>query len=332
MDDSAGIVERDRLRAGLILRAFVNDLAVVHVQLARVHGIPARGGAHMEVLDPMEVGQRNGKPFSLFRRDKVIDVDGMNRLITGLIATTVAQRFPASGEAGQKDVSHKDHPSGACHDSMCATALHDFTGMLVDRMAPLALCPSLLENLVQFAQHLPSLVGGVMLAQLGSCLVPTQLVDPIPEQLRPTPNMPGELLEVLVEEPISGDGLTLATEQIPMHEIMMLVAWEDAQLNLRVQRRDAGHDRQIIIDIRTPILANGQHVNILLHPLEERFFVIRYLNFFILCLEQLLVFLDAPMSSSHVNPCWNRSFVIIVPPVKRREDKPGQHRLCWLSQ
>jgi hypothetical protein len=54
----------------------------------------------MEVLDPMQVGQRKGKPFSLFRRDKIIDVNRMNRLITGLIATTVAQRFPASGEAG----------------------------------------------------------------------------------------------------------------------------------------------------------------------------------------------------------------------------------------
>jgi len=64
----------------------------------------------MEVLDPMQVGQRKGKPFSLFRRDKIIDVNRMNRLITGLIATTVAQRFPASGEAGEKDVSHKGYP------------------------------------------------------------------------------------------------------------------------------------------------------------------------------------------------------------------------------
>jgi hypothetical protein len=66
----------------------------------------------MEVLDPMQVAQRKGKPFSLFRRDKVIDVNRMNRLITGLIATTVAQRLPASGEAGQKDIGHHYHPSG----------------------------------------------------------------------------------------------------------------------------------------------------------------------------------------------------------------------------
>jgi hypothetical protein len=35
-------------------------------------------------------------------------------LITGLIATTVAQRFIASGEAGQKDISHYDLPSSIC--------------------------------------------------------------------------------------------------------------------------------------------------------------------------------------------------------------------------
>jgi hypothetical protein len=88
----------------------VGDLTVVHVQLAQVHGVPARDGAHVEVLDPMEVGQRKSEPFALFRRDKVIDVDGLNGLITRLIATTVAQRFPASGEAGQKDVGHKGLP------------------------------------------------------------------------------------------------------------------------------------------------------------------------------------------------------------------------------
>jgi hypothetical protein len=88
------------LFAGLVLRAFVDDLAVVHVQLPRVHNVSTRDSLHMQVGNPMEVGQRKGKAFSLFRRDKVIDVDRMNRLITMLIATTVAQRFVASGEAG----------------------------------------------------------------------------------------------------------------------------------------------------------------------------------------------------------------------------------------
>jgi hypothetical protein len=44
----------------------------------------------MKVLEPMQIGQRKGKPFPLFGCNKFIDVDGMNRLITGLIATTVA--------------------------------------------------------------------------------------------------------------------------------------------------------------------------------------------------------------------------------------------------
>jgi hypothetical protein len=106
---AAGGSRATGLGAGLVLRALVDDLAVVHVQLVRVHGVPAGNGLHVEVLDPMEIGQCKGKSFSLFGRDKVIDVDGMNRLITRLIATTVAQWLPASCEAGQKDVSHHDH-------------------------------------------------------------------------------------------------------------------------------------------------------------------------------------------------------------------------------
>jgi hypothetical protein len=111
VSSSIGMVWRDWLRTGLVLRALVDDLAVVHAQLARVHGISTRDGLHMQVVDPMEVRQRKGKAFSLFRRDKLIDINHMNRLITGLIATTVAQRFPASGEAGQKDIGHHDHLS-----------------------------------------------------------------------------------------------------------------------------------------------------------------------------------------------------------------------------
>jgi hypothetical protein len=113
------------LRAGLILRTFVDDLAVVHVQLARIHDLAARDGVHMEVLNPVEVGQCKGQAFALFRRDKVIDIDRMNRLITGLIATTVAQWFVASGEAGQKDVGHHDHPSRLSMPAMAGMLMHD---------------------------------------------------------------------------------------------------------------------------------------------------------------------------------------------------------------
>jgi hypothetical protein len=65
----------------------------------------------MQVLDAMQIGQRKGKPFSLCRCDELIDVDRMNRFSALLVATTVAQRFPASGETGQKDVSHDSYPS-----------------------------------------------------------------------------------------------------------------------------------------------------------------------------------------------------------------------------
>jgi hypothetical protein len=84
------------------------------MQLAWVHGLPARDGSDVKVLDPMQVAQREGKAFALFRRDKHIDINRMNRLITSLIATTVAQRFIASGEAGQKDIGHHGLPSWIC--------------------------------------------------------------------------------------------------------------------------------------------------------------------------------------------------------------------------
>jgi hypothetical protein len=113
------------LFAGLVLRALVDDLAVVHVQLARVHGVSTRDGLHMQVGDPMEVGQRKGKAFSLCRRDKLIDINRMNRLITILIATTVAQWFIASGEAGQKDIGHHDHPSWISMPAMVGMLMND---------------------------------------------------------------------------------------------------------------------------------------------------------------------------------------------------------------
>jgi hypothetical protein len=39
------------LGPGLIRRALVDDLAVIHVQLVRVDGSPTGHGRHMEVLD-----------------------------------------------------------------------------------------------------------------------------------------------------------------------------------------------------------------------------------------------------------------------------------------
>jgi hypothetical protein len=62
----------------------------------RVRDRPTRDGGDMEMLDAVQVGQRKGKPLALFGRDKLIDIDRMNRLIALAIATTVAKRFPAS--------------------------------------------------------------------------------------------------------------------------------------------------------------------------------------------------------------------------------------------
>lgn len=79
----------------------------------------------MEMLDPMEVSQRKGKPFSLFRCDELIDINRVNGLITAWIATTVAQGFVASSEAGQKDISHHDHPSRMRMPALAGMPLND---------------------------------------------------------------------------------------------------------------------------------------------------------------------------------------------------------------
>jgi hypothetical protein len=98
------------LGAGLILRALVDNLAVVHVELVHMHDLPAGHRSDMEVLDAMQVGQRKGKAFSFFGRDKLIDIDRMNRLLTLVIATTVAKGLPASGKTSEKNISHDSHP------------------------------------------------------------------------------------------------------------------------------------------------------------------------------------------------------------------------------
>jgi hypothetical protein len=98
------------LGAGLILRALVDNLAVVHVELVHMHDLPAGNRSDMEVLDAMQVGQRKGKTLSFFGRDKLIDIDRMNRLLTLVIATTVAKGLPTSGKTGEKNISHDSHP------------------------------------------------------------------------------------------------------------------------------------------------------------------------------------------------------------------------------
>jgi hypothetical protein len=67
----------------------------------------------MQPLDAVQVGQRKGEPFPFFGCDELSDIDRMNRLIAGLIATTVAKWFPASGKTGEKNICH--NPNTSCH-------------------------------------------------------------------------------------------------------------------------------------------------------------------------------------------------------------------------
>jgi hypothetical protein len=75
---------------GLIHRAFVDDVAVIHPQLACSHRLAARDRGDVELLDATQVGERKGPALPLRGADQVIDVNGMNRLVAVLIATTVA--------------------------------------------------------------------------------------------------------------------------------------------------------------------------------------------------------------------------------------------------
>jgi hypothetical protein len=99
------------LDPGLMLRALVDDLAIIRVELVQVGDSSTRDGGDMEVLDAMQVSQRKGKAFSLFGCNELIDVDRVNRLLPFPVATTVAKGLPTSGETGKKDVSHHCQPS-----------------------------------------------------------------------------------------------------------------------------------------------------------------------------------------------------------------------------
>jgi hypothetical protein len=109
--ETSRVMRVRQLGSGFILRALIDNLAVVHVELVHAHDLPTRHGGDMQVLDAMHVGQRKGKAFSVFRCDKLIDIDCMNRLLALVIATTVAKRLPTSGETREKDVSHDNLPS-----------------------------------------------------------------------------------------------------------------------------------------------------------------------------------------------------------------------------
>jgi hypothetical protein len=69
---------------------------------------------NMEVVDTMQVGQRKAKAFSFFRRTGLIDIDRMNRLLTLVIATTVAKGLPSpsGGIARRKHLPLHGLPPG----------------------------------------------------------------------------------------------------------------------------------------------------------------------------------------------------------------------------
>ena len=116
------------LGPGLILRALVDDLAPIHVELVEV-GDPSTGdGGDMQVLDAMQVSQRKGKAFSLFGCNEFIDVDRVNRLRTFPVATTVAKGLPTSGETGKKDVRHHCHSSSTTCRSIPVPIRDEHTG------------------------------------------------------------------------------------------------------------------------------------------------------------------------------------------------------------
>jgi hypothetical protein len=95
-------------------------LAVIHPQLACAHRLAARYRGDVELLDAMQGGERKGKALSFLGADQLIDVNGVNRLVALLIATTVAEGFPASGQAREKEVCHGFHSSHPRRCPRCA--------------------------------------------------------------------------------------------------------------------------------------------------------------------------------------------------------------------
>lgn len=106
-----GLMGEMGLSPGLILRALVDDLASIHVELVQVNDPSTGDRGDMKGLDTMQVGQSKGKSLSFFGCDALIDLNRVNWLLTFLVATTVAKGLPASGETGKEDVSHHCHPS-----------------------------------------------------------------------------------------------------------------------------------------------------------------------------------------------------------------------------
>jgi len=105
----------DRSRTRPIQRALVDHLTIIHAPLPSLQGLAARHGSDIEVLHAVHVVEGKGKSLPILGTDQLVDIKRMNRLIAGLIATTVAQGFPASGETGEKQLGHDSSSSVLGH-------------------------------------------------------------------------------------------------------------------------------------------------------------------------------------------------------------------------
>jgi len=65
----------------------------------------------VQSLRAVQVPEGKGEALALIRGEELIHVDGVDRLIAGLIATTVAKWLPSSREARQEDVRHRSPSS-----------------------------------------------------------------------------------------------------------------------------------------------------------------------------------------------------------------------------
>ena len=108
---AAGMVRVGELGSGLILRALVDDLAVIHVKWCGSTTSPRGTEATCRCWTPCKLASAKANRFRSAGVMSSSNVDRMNWLLALAIATTVAKRLPASGETSQKDVSHDSYPS-----------------------------------------------------------------------------------------------------------------------------------------------------------------------------------------------------------------------------
>jgi hypothetical protein len=91
---------------GLIHRALVHHLTVIHRQVTDVHRFAPGHRRHVELLDAVQVCERERQAFPFRGTNELVDINRMDGLIARVIATTVAKGLPASGETCEEDIRH----------------------------------------------------------------------------------------------------------------------------------------------------------------------------------------------------------------------------------